>query len=230
LFGLYLSVEINVRTVVALLVTGLSATGADWLIRSHPSLKNKSTLEHWLLPVLTAWVIGVPLYRLTLGWSWLIGIVIGGALLMLVFVAEYIVVDPEDTRYALATAGLTALSFALFLMLAIALRTNGIRLLGVLPVLSLAGGLIALRTLHLRYQGIWAFWQAAALTLIIAQYTASLHYLPFSPITFSMTLIGPTYALISLVGNLYEGNKLKQAIIEPAIVLIIIWITAIWMN
>jgi hypothetical protein len=230
LFGLILSIEINLRTVIALLVAGLSATGADWLIRSHPALGNRSTLEHWLLPALTAWVIGVPLYRLPFGWEWLLSLIIGGALIMLVLVSEYIVVDPNDARYSLATSGITALSFALFLMLAITLRMAGIRLLAVLPALSLAGGFIALRTLHLHHQERWAFWQATALTLIIAQFTASLHYLPLSPITFSMVLTGPTYALISMVGNLMEGNKLRQAIIEPLIVLTIIWVTAIWMN
>ncbi|MCK5429242.1 MAG: hypothetical protein KAI94_07210, partial [Anaerolineales bacterium] len=30
--GIYLAIEINIRTIVALLVAGLAATGADWLL------------------------------------------------------------------------------------------------------------------------------------------------------------------------------------------------------
>jgi hypothetical protein len=226
--GIYLSLEINVRTVVALLVAGLTATGAEWLLREHPSLGNRSTLQHWLLPALTAWVIGVPLYRLPPGPQWLASFAIGGALLMLVLVAEYIVIDPQDVRHALATAGLTAVSFALFLMLAITLRSAGLRLFQILPVLTLFAGLVSLRTLHLRLQGQWVFFQAGALALIVAQLAASLHYWPISPVTYGLALLGPAYALTSLIGGLSEGEPLSQALFEPAIVLVVVWTTAVW--
>jgi hypothetical protein len=226
--GFYFTVEINVRIVVALLVAGLTATGAEWLLRDHPSLGNASTLQHWLLPALTAWVIGVPLYQLPPGPQWLASFAIGGALLMLVLVAEYIVIDPQDARHALAAAGLTAVSFALFLMLAISLRSAGLRLFLILPALTLSAGLVSLRTLHLRLQGKWVFFQAGALALIVAQLAASLHYWPLSPITYGLALLGPAYALTSLIGGLSEGEPLNQALFEPAIVLVVVWTTAIW--
>jgi len=226
--GLYLAFEFNVHTVVALLVAALTASGADWLLRDHPMLGKKSSLQHWLVPALTALVIGVPLSRFTFGLQWFISFVIGGVLLMLVLVAEYIVVDPGDARHALATASLTAVSFALFLVLAIALNSTGMRLFLVLPALSFACGLISLRTLHLRLPEKWAFIQAIALALVIAQFTASLHYWPLSPITYGLVLLGPAYALTSLVGNLAEGESFRQAIIEPVLVLIIVWLAAIW--
>jgi hypothetical protein len=226
--GLYLAIDINVRTIIGLLVAGLTASGADWLIRDHPARKGKSTLEHWLVPALTAGVIGVPLYGLPLGLAWLVGFIVGGALLMLVLLAEYIVVDPEDERYSLAAAGLTAVSFALYLMLAIALRSTGLRLFYLMPIMTLAGGLVALRTLHLRIRNQWAFMQSGALALIIAQITTSLHYLPLSPITYGLALIGPAYALTNLIGSLTEGATFRQSITEPLLVLIIVWGTAAW--
>jgi hypothetical protein len=230
LAGIYLTLEINVRTLVGLLVAGLMACGADWLLRGHPAIKGKYTLEHWLLPALTSWVIGIPLYRLPLGWQWLISFVIGGALLMIVLIAEYITIDPEDRRYATATAGLTAVSFALLLMLAIALRTATIRLILMLPILTAAGGLISLHTLHLRIPGNWSVWPSVVLAFVVAQLTASLHYWPLSPVAFGLALTGPAYALISLVGGLSEGRSLRQAIVEPVLVLTILWGTAIWVH
>lgn len=226
--GVYLAVEINIRTIVSLLVAGLTATGADWLLRDHPALQGSSTFQHWMLPFLTAWVIGEPLYRLPLGPQWLASFAIGGALLMLVLVAEYIVVDPNDVRHALAAAGLTAVSFALFLMLAISLRSAGVRLFLILPALAVASYLVSLRTLHLRLHSLWLFPQAAALALIVAQFTAALHYLPFSPISYGLALLGPAYALTSLIGALSEGEPLRQAVIEPAVVLSVVWGTALW--
>ncbi len=226
--GVFFNFEINIRTIIILIVSGLSASGSDWLIRDHPALSHQSTFQHWLLPALTAWVIGVPLYRLPFGTLWIASFLLGSALLMLVMVAEYIVVDPSDAHYNLATAGLTAVSFALYLALAIALRSAGMRLFLVLPILTFASGLVALRTLHLRLRGRWLILQAGALAFISAQFITSLYYLPITPIGYGLALLAPAYALTSLVGSLYEGNSLHQAIIEPLVVLFIVWGIALW--
>jgi hypothetical protein len=226
--GVYLAVEINIRTVVTLLVASLTAIGAQWLLKDHPSLGNKPTFQHWLVPALTAWVISVPLYQLPFGLVWLASFAIGGVLLMLVLVAEYITVDPDDVRHALATAGLTSVSFALYLILAITLRSAGVRLFLILPALTIAGGLVSLRTLHLRLRGEWAIVPSIVLALIIAQLTAALHYWPVSPIAFGLAILGPAYALSSLIASLLEGEPLRQAITEPSLVLIVVWGTALW--
>ncbi|MEJ2598034.1 MAG: hypothetical protein P8Z00_06845 [Anaerolineales bacterium] len=228
--GMYLALQINLRTFLTFLVASLTAAGADWLLRDHPALKEKNTLEHWLLPALTAWVIGLPLFQIPLGPIWWAGFALGGVLLMLVLVAEYIVVDPDDARLGPAAAGLTALSFALFLTLAISLRYSGLRLYLILPALTLAAWLVCLRSLHLRLHGIWAFVPAGVVTLLVGQIAAGLHYWPLSPIAFGLALLGPAYSLTSLIGSLIEGDALRQAIIEPGIVMFVIWGAAFWLR
>lgn len=228
--GLYLAVQVNARTVVAVLVAGLTASGADWLLRTHPSVHSHTTFEHWLVPALTSLVIGVPLSQISGAPQWWLGFFAGGALLMLVLVAEYITVDPDDARQPIASAGLTTVSFALYLILAIALRFSGARLFLVLPALSLAAWLVSLRTLHLRLHGRWVFLQAGVVALVCTQTAAALHYLPLSPISFGLMLIGPAYALTSLLANLAEGTSLRQAILEPLVILVILSGTAIWIR
>ncbi len=228
--GVYLAVQINVRTLVAFLVAGLTASGADWLLRQHPAYNGKGTYEHWLLPGLTAWVIGIPLFQIPLGPIWWAGFAASGAALMLVMVAEYISVDPDDPRQPAASAGLTAVSFALFLTLAIALRFSGVRLFLMVPALILAGFLVSLRTLHLRLQGRWAWIRAGMIALITGQISAALYYWPLSPVAFGLTVLGPAYALTSLVANLSEEEPLRQAVIEPAVVLAAVWMTSIWLH
>jgi hypothetical protein len=108
------------------------------------------------------------------------------------------------------------------------LRSAEVRLFQHLPLLTLAALLVSLRTLHLRLQGQWAVWQSLALALITTQFAAALHYWPLPPITFGMVLIGPVYALTSLTGNLAEGEPPRQAILEPSLVLLIVWGAAVW--
>lgn len=228
--GIYLELQLNVRTAIALLVAGLTATGAEWLLRQHPAVSHHSTLEHWLLPALTALVIGVPLFQLPLGVTWWAGFVISGVLIMLVLIAEYITIDPTDMRHPAAAAGLTALSFALYLVLAITLRAAGSRLFQMIPALGLAVFLVSVRSLHLRLHGRWAFLQAGIISLCCIQLAAGLHYLPLSPVSFGLALIGPAYALTSLTADLIQGVRLRQALLEPAVVLILVLGTALWIR
>jgi hypothetical protein len=224
--GIYLPVELNTYTLVSFLVAGLTATGADWLLRAHPHLEKKNTVEHWILPALTAWVIGFPLFQLPLGFRWWAGFFLGAVLLILVMIAEYITVDPNDIRHPIAAAGLIALSFSLFLMLSIAIRFAGLRLVLVLPALTLASWLVSLRTLHLRLKGVWAFIQAGLIALINAQFIAAMHYLPLTPVTFGIILLAPVYALTSLFANLIEETPIRRAIVEPALIFAILLVTA----
>ncbi len=228
--GVYFEITLNIYTIVAFLVAGLTATGADWLLRQHPSAGKHSISDHWLLPSLTSLVIGIPLVQLPLSVQWWSGFVIGGILLTLILIAEYITIDPEDERHPLAAAGLTALSFALFLSLAISLRFAGFRLFLTLPALALGISLISLRTLHLRLHGRWAIIQSATIGLTCAQTTAALYYLPVSPISFGLFLLAPSYAFTSVISNLAENKTIRQSLLEPMIVLTIVIGIAIWIN
>jgi hypothetical protein len=224
--GFFFSIQINLRTLVALLVGLLAALGVDWLVRDHPKLGKKKTYEHWLLPALTALVIGFPLGQIPPGLTWWAGFAIGGTILILVLVAEYITVDHDDLRQPLAAVGLSIVSFALFLTLAVALRFSGVRLFLILPALTLAGGLVCLRFLHLRLSGRWLWLPAGILMIILGQFVTALHYWPLTPIAYGLALLGPTYALSSLFASLEEGNPFPRALVEPLIILGLIWLTA----
>lgn len=225
--GLYLAVQVNVQMVVAFIVAGLTAAGADWLLREHPALRRKRTLEHALLPAMTAMAVGLPLFQMPLSPLWWAGFALGGGLILLVLIAEYIVVDATDARQALAAAGLTAVSFALYLVLASGLRFSNLRLFLMLPSLALASGLVSLRTLRLRLPDRWPWLEAGLVTLVSVQIGAALHYWPLSPVAFGLALLGPAYALTHLLGNLAEEAPLRQAVIEPGIVLAFIWALAL---
>jgi hypothetical protein len=215
--GFYIAYPLSLNTIMVILAAGITATGMDWLLRSHPSLGKAPTLEHWLLPTLATFIIGIPLTILPPGNAWLIGFGIGGLLLVLIFLAEYIVVDPSAPNYGIATAGLTALSFAVSFILTTALRFSNVRLFLIVPVLFLVVGLVCLRTLHLRVQRRWEFSWGLGIALICTQIGAGLHYLPVSPIQYGLMLLGLLYALSSLSGNLIEGIPLRRAMIEPLI-------------
>ena len=225
--GFYFAYPLSLSTLMVIMAAGLTATGMDWLLRSHPSLGDTRTVEHWLLPTLATFIIGIPLTILPPGNTWWIGFGIGGLLLVLVFLAEYIVVEPSAPNYAVATAGLTALSFAVYLILTTALRFSGARLFLLAPALLIAAGLVSLRTLHLRVSQKWEFNWAFGIALVCTQIGAGLHYWPVSPVQFGLVSLGPLYALSTLTGNLLEGIPLRRAVVEPLIALALAWGVAV---
>ncbi len=227
--GLFLHFEITAHTVVSLIVAGMTATGVDWLIRGHPSFQGLS-IQYWLLPALTAWAIGIILFQQPFSVVWWITFAVGGSVLTMVMIAEYIMVDPEDVRRIPAIIGLTAISFALFLVLVISLRASEIRLVFLLLAIVIASFLVSLRTLHLRLQQKWLYLHSAIIAIAIAQLSAALNYIRIEPVTFGLLLLGPAYALTSFIGGLMENKSWRVASIEPVFVLVMVLGLAILMG
>ncbi|MDO8755026.1 MAG: hypothetical protein Q7J80_14105 [Anaerolineales bacterium] len=227
--GFYFAFPLTLGTFMTLLAAALTAAGMDWLIRTHPTLEKKTNFEHLMLPTLTTFVIGAPLALLPDGRAWWAGFAFGAVLLVTVFMAEYITIDPSTPTYALARAGLTALAYALFLILATSLRFSGARMFVLVPAIFLVAGLISLRILHLDGTDRWDFPWAIGIGLICAQIGAGLHYWPLTPIQFGLALTGPLYALTMLSVNLAEDIPLRRAVVGPVIIMGLAWISAIFL-
>ena len=228
--GFYFSYPVTLGTAMTLMAAGLTASGMDWLLRGHPSLQSQNTLEHWLLPALTAFIIGVLLDSLPAGRVWWVAFALGSGLLISVFLAEYVAVDTGAPLYSLASAGLTALSYTLFLLFVIALRIGSARLFLEVPAIFLAAALVTLRTLHLRLAGHWEFPWALGTGFISAQLAAGLHYWPLSALQLGLALLGPLYALTALAYSLSQDIPVRSAIAEPAIILGGLWVAAVFLH
>lgn len=225
--GFYFAVPLNLQTAFILLAGALTAGGMNWLLLDHPSLPRTQSVEHWLLPALTTLVLGASLGVLDSFTFWWIGFITSGILLVLVFMAEYIVVEPASASYALARAGLTALSYALFLILVTSLRLAGVRLVVLLPAVLLAAWLISLRILHLDGTDRWDFPWATGISIVCVQIAAALHYWPTQPLQFGLILTGPLYALTHLSGSIAEDVPVRSVWQGPALILALSWSAAL---
>ncbi len=221
-FGVF-SLQLNFGTLVVLLTSVLAAVGAVWLLSGHPHPGGGSLLPHVLLPALTAWAIGVPLGTLQVGPQWWAVFAMGGGLLVLVYIAEYIVVDLQDARQGPAAAGLTALSFALYLILAIAARAAGLRLYLLLPLLVGALVLICLRTLYLRTGGGWHLSWTFGIAVVAAELLIGLQYWPVTPLTYGLIVTGLLYALTSVASAMEDRRTWPGLLVEPGVVMGLLW-------
>lgn len=227
LLGFLISFPFTTNTIMGFLTACLTATGMDWLLRGHPSLNGRSTFQWWFLPTLTTFVISIPLSIIPNGRAWWIGFLLISIFLYFVFLAEYIAVDTDAPHYSTAMVGLTAVSYTLFFVLAVALRISEVRLFLIAPTLFLAALLASLRILHLHLSGRWEFAWAVGIALVCIQLAVGLYYWPLSPTQFSLLLVGPLYGLVNLAINLGESVPARRAVFEPAIVTALCWGLAI---
>jgi hypothetical protein len=118
----------------------------------------------------------------------------------------------------------------MFLALIVSLRSSNLRLVMTLPAVALSSGALSFRVFFLQNPGQVRFPEAVASLIVVTQLTAPLHYLPVSPLSFGLILLGALYAMINFILNTSQNNLSKSSIIEPISVLIILWGLAIWLN
>ncbi len=224
--GIDFSLPFNYSALATLLVAGLTASGVNWLLHGHPHYDGRRTFQHWIMPALTAFILGVPLYNFEYGLAWWLSYVFGGILLLAVLLAEYIALDASDVRHPAASAGLMALSFALFLILASFLSYAGVRLAFMAVAVFLAAGMVTLRSIHLQ-SGTWDISWAVVSAFIVTQLAAALHYWPVSPLQFGLILLGVLYALTGLTLNVREQVSLRRVALELLLGLGAFWTVAL---
>lgn len=222
ILGVAFSLPLSLSAVAAFLAAGTTAAGMDGLLQTHPQYERAASPEHWLLPALTAFVIGIPLYTLPGGSGWWLSFGLGSVLFLLVLIAEYIALDVSDPRYLLASAALVALSFALFLVLCAALEYANVRLVFLLLIVFPAATLVALRAIHLRLEQ-WHWPWALGIGLICAQIAAALHYWPISPAQYGLAVLAPLYALTDLGARAREPGALRNAIWQNLFFVLLFW-------
>jgi hypothetical protein len=227
LAGIYLPLQVNINTLVAILVAALTASGTDWLLRDDPALQGRRGFRHWLLPSMTAWVLSLPLANLEFGLQWWAAFAASAVLLLAILVGEYTSAAPENRLHDAAKLALTALSYALFLILAISVRGVALRLYLALPAIAMGALMISTRIHLLRTNLTWQPVQSFGIAFVIAQLAAALHYFPISALSYGLVLLGAVFALNQYAASINLEQDNKQAIRESLIILGTFWFLAI---
>jgi hypothetical protein len=234
-FDILVEFTFDTEFLLALMTAGLAIAGTAWLMGAHPSGKGARGAQHWALPGLTAWVLSVTISSIPAGTLWWVVLCAGTAFLVLVWIAEFITVNPGDENFRLAANGLTVLAFALYLVLTINLRAVGTRLIFLLPAVTLPVVVITTRYLFLKLQAQdlldlenrnLSLLAAGTIGITAGQFATAFHYFPVSPLSFGLALLSPIYAANVLFGNLVDARPAVRTVAEPLVLLAALWISA----
>lgn len=186
LLGLIFSVEINTRLVMLSLAAAITASGANWVIQSHP-LPPRG-YAHTIIPALAAFGFGSILARVPQGAALFAGLALIALVLTTIIRTEFVVLDPQDERYPLAAWGLKFLGLLLIVGSYFAIRVSGMRAAYAVPLIFAATTIIAWRLLQLGTETGATWRQPLLLGLLISQLGLALHYWPILPLQGAMLL------------------------------------------
>jgi hypothetical protein len=222
LFGSPLSLPLSGPNLTLLFVAALISTGADTLLRSHPTYAAGAgwrPLVHWIVPGAAAVVLGAALNTLPTGPAWWAGLALSAAALLIVLVAEYRVVDVQDQGREAAAAALAALSYALAAVLFGLLRAGSVRAVvagsvGGATAALLAWRLFALNAAPLRRAALYAGLTGA----VLAEAAWALNYWRTSPLAFALLALVPFYFCVGIFRQHLAGALGRRDMIEFGLV------------
>ncbi len=217
LFGLVVPVSIDVRVVMLSLSAALAATGALWVLHSHP-LALIRNLEYpiGLLPGLAALGLGAALNQLPVGSAWFIGLVFSGSLFVGVLYAEFLVFDERDPRAPVAIAGLRTLGVLVVVGVAFSALAGGIRAVFIVPAIFAASMIVCWRALNLETANRAILPYSIACGLIASQIAWGLHYWPTRPMQVALVVGLTTYVSIGLLAALLQKSLTSRLVYEFA--------------
>lgn len=217
--GLLVRFEINTNLIMLTLAAALTTAGAAWLLGSHPNASaQRSTAEHWVIPGLAALGVGAILSRVPLGPGLGVGLALAAGLLTAVFVAEFIVFDPTDPRYDVASLGLRSLAYLLLIGVIFTIQATDIRAAFAIPIVMVCSSAVAWRLLRLGVPQS-SVWRYALLSgFITTQLAWGLHYWPTSPLQQALILglvayLGEGFLLAHLQEGITAARVLELAIL-----------------
>lgn len=210
LLGIVLEFSVNFGTLTILLTSLLAAAGMEWLLQSHPAHNGRerplANVRHWIVPILTTFVIGVTLENFRGEVFWWVGFILGSLLLLAVFIAEYNVIEVGSVRHPIAAMVLTGLSFALYLLMIIAIYSADLRLYTKLPLIAIGALMVVSRAIYLRLGEWYAIWSLVC-SLVVTEIAVGFHYLPIAPLQIGLVIVGAAYALTGVVSGIKESRR-----------------------
>jgi len=221
--GTPLRLEFSATTFVSILAAALTCAGIDMLMRAHPRVRRGEathTFPYWISPALTVIVATQLLSNMSDARLWVMGLVLTGALLWVVAVAEYATIDPEGPAAGRARLFLNAMAYVLVVLLFGLIWNTRARS-------SISATLTFFVALSLAFDLLWAsranlsrvLLLAVGIGLVMAQCNWAINYWRSDVFTAALAQMLVFYALVGLTSQSLIDRLNRRVLIEFAVVM-----------
>jgi hypothetical protein len=220
--GSPLTISISQTALMAALLVGITCTGTDSIVRSHPTARQieaRYSFVTWTLPALTVLLATVLLPQASTQLYRAFGLVATGLILILVISAEYYTVDPAGRQYLTARLSLNAWAYLVALVLFILIYSAKARSLISATGVSLVSALLALEFLRSAGRGFGRTALYAAIAgLCTGEIIWAMNYWRISGITGGLILLLGFYVFTGLANQQLQDRLTRRVLIEYAVV------------
>jgi hypothetical protein len=223
--GSPLSLQISGRWVLVALIVGLTCTGTDSLIRTHPMAERRQlrgTFSMWTISALMVLLATLALPHAPNRALWVIGVVLVGVLLALSMIAEYHTIDPADPRFGVSQVFLNVLTYALALIMFVIVYGAKSRSLLSATTLLVVAALLSLERLRVTGHEISAISPYALVTgMVIGESVWALNYSRVPGLVGGLLLLLSFHVITGLAyQHLVSGVKTRVLVEYLAIVIV----------
>jgi len=223
--GSPLTISVSQTGLMAALLVGITCAGTDAIVRSHPTARRieaRYSFVTWTLPALTVLLAVVLLPQAPTPFYRIGGMALTGLVLILVISAEYVTVDPEDSRYPISRLSLNGWAYLLALVIYVLIYSLKARSLVSATAVMLVSSLLALEFLRSAGQG---FARTALYALIAGLSTAeiiwAMNYWRIGGITGGLLLLLGFYVFTGLANQQLQGRLTRRVVVEYGVVALV---------
>ncbi|HQZ22962.1 MAG TPA: hypothetical protein PLW39_11915 [Thermoflexales bacterium] len=229
--GSALSITFTTASLLIVMLPALVCAGVDWVLRAHPNVQNGGVsfvFPFWIAPGFMALLMALLLTRIPVWPVWVMGLLVGAAILGMLVLAEYSVISLQDSGYAVARLALTAITYLIafgLLVLVYGTRERSVitATLTFAIIFGLALDLMSPHIIGLRQAAVYAF----VVALITAQMTWALNYWNISNWSAAVLLLAVFYLLVGLAQQHYQDRVTGPVLVEFAVVAAIAILAAV---
>ncbi|MBP7213496.1 MAG: hypothetical protein KBA03_04615 [Anaerolineaceae bacterium] len=228
--------ELSFQSLIPFFLALVTASACVWVYFSHPiwqgeKLSLGKVFPHLMLPFIATMILSVVLIQSARSVSWWMVYIFGFMIVSILLRAEYVLIDEAGTGQTGYSILVISFSFGLFLLLSIALKNSGIRIVAQFIFFLLSSFFVSFRLLSLRTGENEKFLTAVIASWLLTQFAVVLHYIFIPPIQYGILLTGLLYSLTSFL-SLYQKQKkwhqYPEAIIMSIVTLILVITSSIF--
>ncbi len=222
-FGSPLTLSITSNWLASALLLGLSCTGTEAIMRTHPQVRRRIvriTFPTWILPGLTTLTLAQFLPQSPNLLYWTIGLIVGGGILAWLMLAYYRLFDLSAEQKAARSAqwiqgGLEIIAYTLALILFTLIYRTKLRSLVTATQVTFVAGMLALSILYRekctpKQMGIYA----GLIALVMGETMWALNYWQANALTVGVLLLLMFYVLVGIVQQHIRATLNRQVMLE----------------
>lgn len=217
--------ELSFQSLIPFFLALVTASACVWVFFSHPiwqgeKLNLGKIFPNLMLPFIATMILSVVLIQSARSLSWWMVYIFGFLIVGVLLRAEYVLIDEAGNNQTGYSILVISFSFALFLLLSIALKNSGIRIMAQFVFFLLSSFFVSFRLLSLRTGENEKFLTAVIASWLLTQFAVVLHYIFIPPIQYGILLTGLLYSLASWLSH-YQAEKKWRQYPEAIIMLVV---------